>query len=84
MGVIGCELDASGPREPFLLKFLKEYGILFYEVLCFAAVVGDVVEFPLAVIESFVAAHELPVAFAYGTGTEVIEVKGALSKSVSS
>ena len=82
MSIIRCELNAFGPGQPFLFKFREEIGMLFDQVFCFAAVIGDVVEFPLAFIEPLVATDEFPSTFSNSAGTKVIKVKTALRKSV--
>ena len=58
MGVHGAELSSQ-----FVGKTMHEVGILGREVVLFADVVCDVVEFLLTIL---VVVDEFPVAFAYG------------------
>ena len=53
-------------------------------VVGFAAILGDVVEFPGCLIVARVAPHQLPVALSNGAGAEVIEVEGSPGQRFSS
>ena len=63
---------------PECFEFVGEFGFLGDEVFGFAAILIDVVEFPLAIVDAGVATDEFPWAFANGTGAEVVEVEDAV------